>query len=92
MCLHAKHVFSNQFGWYLSFICVIAEKCVYVDNIIDLKNKMEKKTTTKKPAVGTVPWSKYCKKKRGTLYIYPSHTNTWPLTPTNRHFKKKWRV
>jgi hypothetical protein len=39
----------------LSFICVIAEKCVYVDNIIDLKNKMKKKTTTKKPAVGTVP-------------------------------------
>jgi hypothetical protein len=32
MCFHAKHVFSNQFGWYLSFICVITEKCVYFDN------------------------------------------------------------
>jgi hypothetical protein len=32
MCLHAKHVFSNQFGWYLSFNCVITEKYVYFDN------------------------------------------------------------
>jgi hypothetical protein len=32
MCLHAKHVFSNQFGWYLSFNCIITEKCVYFDN------------------------------------------------------------
>jgi hypothetical protein len=30
--LHAKHVFSNQFGWYLSFNCVITEKCVFFDN------------------------------------------------------------
>jgi hypothetical protein len=29
MCLHAKHVFSNQFGWYLSFNYVIIEKCVF---------------------------------------------------------------
>ena len=32
MCRHAKPVFSNQFGWYLSFNCVITEKCVYFDN------------------------------------------------------------
>ena len=32
MCLHAKHVFSNQFGCYLSFNCVITEKCVFFDN------------------------------------------------------------
>jgi hypothetical protein len=30
--LHAKHVFSNQFGWYLSFNCVITEKCVFFYN------------------------------------------------------------
>ena len=32
MCLHAKHVFSNHFGWYLAFNCVITEKCMYFDN------------------------------------------------------------
>ena len=32
MCLHAKHVFSNQIGWYLSSNCIITEKCVYFDN------------------------------------------------------------
>jgi hypothetical protein len=32
MCLHAKHVFSNQFGWYVSFNCIITEKCVYFDH------------------------------------------------------------
>jgi hypothetical protein len=32
MCFHANHVFSNQFGWYLSFNCIITEKCVYFDN------------------------------------------------------------
>jgi hypothetical protein len=26
------HVFSNQVGWYLSFNCIITEKCVYFDN------------------------------------------------------------
>jgi hypothetical protein len=45
MCLHAKHVFSNQFGWYLSFNYVITEKCVFFimthlhnQTIIDGKN------------------------------------------------------
>ena len=32
MCLHAKHVFSNQFGWYLSFNCIITEKCMFFYN------------------------------------------------------------
>jgi hypothetical protein len=32
MCLHAKHGFSNQFGWYLSFNCVITETCVFFHN------------------------------------------------------------
>jgi hypothetical protein len=43
MCLHAKHVFSgfNQFGWYLSFNCVITEKCVYFDNDPHIHTKYE---------------------------------------------------
>ena len=41
MCLHAKHVFSNQFGWYLSFNCVITEKCVFFDNNPLLKFRLE---------------------------------------------------
>jgi hypothetical protein len=32
MCLLSKHVFSNQFGWYLSFNCIITEKYLYFDN------------------------------------------------------------
>jgi hypothetical protein len=32
MCLHAKHVFSNHFGWYLSFNCIITEKCMFFYN------------------------------------------------------------
>ena len=38
MCLHAKHVFSNQFGLYLSCNCVITEKCVFFYNDPSMKN------------------------------------------------------
>ena len=81
MCLHAKHVFSNQFGWYLSFNCAITEKCVYFDNDPYTKRNLRNSLLTETDRNFVIPERKmyYTLKKRGKYELATCYGHFWAI-------------